>query len=472
MFCPARYVPAELTLNNVTGLLTWNTNTVNFVNGALYAVQVMLMHINSSGIVDNYAPIDFIIQLSTAITSAPIFVAPSPASGTAISAARFCGTQTFMINATGATPINITAVGLPLSSADLQFSGGGAVAGRNYTTATIAFHPVSALMSTVVTFLATDQQVPAQSSIYSLSFTSTATDMNPPVTTAVTTPTSLILPVTSALFVLSATDDCSGVQSVHYFVDGVLTDSPFATVSFIVTAVGSHNVTFYSTDMAGNNETRHTILFVIGASGVGDPQFVGLRGQSFQVHGLDGAVYAIVSSPSTAINARFVFLTEGRCPIVRGLPAANCWSHPGSYMGEVSVQQVVDGQRHSAVIRSGAAQLGFASVNVDDQTLSVGERVAFGAAFSVQMTSPHSLLVRTLEFELLLGNSDHFINIEQIAPLVPLSALHSHGLLGQTHSARMHSHNTLKHIEGEVDDYLIANGELLGTDFFFNQFQQ
>lgn len=41
-----------------------------------------------------------------------------------------------------------------------------------------------------------------------------------------------------------------------------------------------------------------------GSGVLGDPQFVGLRGQSFQVHGIDGTVYSLVSSATTAINAQ------------------------------------------------------------------------------------------------------------------------------------------------------------------------
>ncbi len=40
-------------------------------------------------------------------------------------------------------------------------------------------------------------------------------------------------------------------------------------------------------------------------------EFVGLSGQSFQVHGMDGAVYALISDENMQLNARFAFL-EGR----------------------------------------------------------------------------------------------------------------------------------------------------------------
>ena len=50
------------------------------------------------------------------------------------------------------------------------------------------------------------------------------------------------------------------------------------------------------------------LSYSVTASGVvGDPQFTGLRGQSYQVHGIDGAVYNLITSPQLHVNARFVF---------------------------------------------------------------------------------------------------------------------------------------------------------------------
>ena len=89
-------------------------------------------------------------------------------------------------------------------------------------------------------------------------------------------------------------------------------------------------------------------IFFTNTAVLGDPQFVGLRGQSYQVHGMDGAIYNLISDKNLQVNSRFVFLTEGQCPIIDGVVDTNCWSHPGSYIGEMSFQQVVDGKLHGA----------------------------------------------------------------------------------------------------------------------------
>ena len=200
----------------------------------------------------------------------------------------------------------------------------------------------------------------------------------------------------------------------------------------------------------------------------GDPQFLGLRGQYYQVHGIDGAVYNIISETDTQVNARFVFLSQGQCPVIDGFPDSNCWSHPGSYVGELSFQQVVSGSNHAAFLTAGSANKGFSQVQVDGQALQVGQRAAFGS-FSVTRKSAFAVSVTTAHFAFELTNSDRFIN-QAVILAVPLSQLEgAHGLLGQTHSAKVYR-SPVRYIEGEVDDYTIAEGDLFGSSFLYNRF--
>jgi hypothetical protein len=85
------------------------------------------------------------------------------------------------------------------------------------------------------------------------------------------------------------------------------------------------------------------------------------------------------------------------------------------------------------------------------------------------MTSAFAVVVQTEQFEFLLSNSDLFVN-QAIRCKVALAELSAHGLLGQTHSYRIHS-SALKFIEGDVDDYIVANSNIFGDDFVFNRFQ-
>jgi len=210
-----------------------------------------------------------------------------------------------------------------------------------------------------------------------------------------------------------------------------------------------------------------SILVTNPAVAVGDPQFVGLRGQSFQVHGIDGAVYNIISDAHTQVNSRFVFLSEGECPMVNGRLDTNCWSHPGSYMGEISFQQVVNGKLHQVLLVAGPAKTGFDQVTLDGKQLKVGDEFEFGT-FSIKFRSSHVVNVATDSFSFELSNSDKFIN-QALTNLKPLSKLTSHGLLGQTHAAKVYPTAT-RYIEGEIDDYVIADNDIFGKDFAFNKF--
>ena len=203
------------------------------------------------------------------------------------------------------------------------------------------------------------------------------------------------------------------------------------------------------------------------AAVLGDPMFTGLLGQVYQVHGVAGAVYNLISERQCQVNARFVFLSSGRCPSVQGTAVTNCWSHPGSYLGSLSFQQVVDGQLHTAVVVAGSADRGFRQVLVDGRALDVGQRVQL-ASFSVRYLSSHVVEVDTAHFTFQLDNSDHFVN-QYVAATLPVHTLTSHGLLGQTHR-RATYHSQLKVIEGEVDDYASSSADLMATDFTFNLF--
>ena len=206
-------------------------------------------------------------------------------------------------------------------------------------------------------------------------------------------------------------------------------------------------------------------LLVNAVSVKGDPQFRGLLGQSFQVHGLDGAVYAILSTASEQVNARFAFLTGPRpCPKLsrRWLPngAAEpiaCWSHDGSYLSELGIVTA-----HSRVhIRAGDASSGFALITLDGVEVTDGPA---GTDARVTVHGSHHLTVRVGAWTLFVENSDGFVNIAGLEVSAPLRGLDAHGLLGQT------SRRVKGDVEGDVDDYTIVDGDLFGHDFLYTRF--
>jgi hypothetical protein len=67
--------------------------------------------------------------------------------------------------------------------------------------------------------------------------------------------------VSSATVTLSATDALSGVSSTHYFVDGGT--NTIYTSPIVVSTPGTHKVSFYSVDVAGNQEATKSVTVTV-----------------------------------------------------------------------------------------------------------------------------------------------------------------------------------------------------------------
>ena len=201
------------------------------------------------------------------------------------------------------------------------------------------------------------------------------------------------------------------------------------------------------------------------SSVVGDPQFVGLRGQRYQVHGIDGAVYSLIRDRGLLLNARFAFLSGGHCPADVGGRAISCWSHAGSYLGELGLRT---SQGSTLTVISGSAARGFNEVAVDGQALSVGDRVQ-RMGLSVELLSSHALRFSAGNWEVEVDNSDRFVNLASVRVLQWSEVQHSHGLLGQTWRTAEERGEVrgqeVREVEGVVDDYAEHSNQLLGTQF-------
>ena len=219
-----------------------------------------------------------------------------------------------------------------------------------------------------------------------------------------------------------------------------------------------------------------------GASG--DPQLVGLLGQSFQVHGLDGVVYNLVTHRSLQLNARFTFL--GGAYGDYGCPGqTQCWTHPGNYISALGLSQRVGPARVDILVVAGTAALGFSRISIDGESASLtpGERREWRSddgqaplSLTIELASPHSVTITTPLFTLRFDNSDRFLN-HQLTPAVPVKQLlGTHGLLGQTWRAvgtgsdAQRGPNQLP-IEGEVDDYAVPGGDVFGSGHTFDRFE-
>jgi hypothetical protein len=208
---------------------------------------------------------------------------------------------------------------------------------------------------------------------------------------------------------------------------------------------------------------------------VGDPQFTGLRGQEYQVHGIDGGVYNIISSSLMQLNSRFVFLTGPRpCPLMpsTGKKSVACFTHSGSYLENLAL---VTNAGDRLLVESGPAEHGINRVEFNSERLSVGDHRSFtftdGSEGSLTFLTTHEVLLTAGLFNFEIENSDGFVNLRSVTvagnAFKALRDADTHGLLGQTWKLRKDK----KAIDGRVDDYFIESEDLFGTDFMYNKFQ-
>jgi len=214
----------------------------------------------------------------------------------------------------------------------------------------------------------------------------------------------------------------------------------------------------------------------------GDPQFTGFVGQSYQIHGVSGNVYNVLSTPSFQLNALFTYLESGKCR-----KETTCFSHPGNYFGEVGmVLKDEAGVISQLRVIAGSVDAGM-KVILNDQPLAISADTVQIGDSSLVFSSAFDLNVQTPEFALKLSNSDMFLN-EDIAINTallrkiqnhkqavkrnekPNASSMPHGLLGQTWEYKTYG-NRWKFIEGQLFEYVLADG-IFSTGFKYNRFVQ
>jgi len=200
---------------------------------------------------------------------------------------------------------------------------------------------------------------------------------------------------------------------------------------------------------------------------LGDPEFVGFRGQKYEIHGIPGSIFNIISSPHLQYNAEFVYIgakSHRACNATRTHP----WTHPGTYLGQLGVMVGTD----RVHIQAGDCETGIKSVTVNGKAMKVGQSVHFAEKQSLKFVDEFTLRFHLKEVELELTNSDNFFNQEVSMTRYGERTQQMHGLLGQTWQSKTYKDDKgRKHfIEGHPHDYLVQDDDLFGTDFVFNKF--
>ena len=169
-----------------------------------------------------------------------------------------------------------------------------------------------------------------------------------------------------------------------------------------------------------------------------DPYFAGFWQQVFYLHGRDGEVYSILSDELVQLNARLTFLTNITCPSSDQdtAPSAetarvHCSDHAGTYFGEMALTALISSSLATVdspdalstlYIHAGPVDSGFTTVTVNDAPLSVNDTydapsasaLSSRSSLSVHRSSARSLTVHVGLYELLIENSDRYMDLVEV----------------------------------------------------------
>jgi hypothetical protein len=224
-----------------------------------------------------------------------------------------------------------------------------------------------------------------------------------------------------------------------------------------------------------------------GASG--DPQFVGLQGQSYQVHGEHDSIFALISTPHMHMNGLFTYIPSGHCEYNH----TQCWSHPGTYITDMGfVIQHSDGREDKLQIVSGSHKQGM-HVLLNGNKVGLDASFYLGQAARIHVKSHQHIHVHIHDLFIVdITNADHFFNMAvqmlrrdwtqagakkiKLTYASPVNALSDafpniplHGLLGITWRNVIYPGGRM--YEGDVMDYVVDNHDIFETAFMYSQYE-
>jgi len=220
---------------------------------------------------------------------------------------------------------------------------------------------------------------------------------------------------------------------------------------------------------------------------IGDPYFVGFWGQNFTVMGAPGSVYNVISDATVQINSLFIYLGDVECPKVHGQEIPNCINHhAGTYFGKLSISSTGGDQ---VIVTAGSGKHGFSEVTVNGKLITTG--ASFGnvdprprhthplnasdldhsprSTIYVKRTNYRSLVVHAGLYEILLQNSDNYLDLTTVDVVCwdcLLQQVQPEGLLGRTWNQNV-VHNVS---ESEVMKYQETEANLIGCKFEKDKF--
>ena len=229
-----------------------------------------------------------------------------------------------------------------------------------------------------------------------------------------------------------------------------------------------------------------TVDFFITAGAVGgggtvkgDPSFSGFHGQAaYQVHGIPGEVFNILTAATLQVNALFAFIDRGealtsaqmakaRHGVQGELPVTQPWSHPGTYLSQLGIKL----GNISLFLQAGPYAEGIlTSTLLSGESLQVGLPVSDGA-LSVRKEGSHSVQVRHGLVSFRVVNSDGFFNIEDAELLTTAAFKGLDGLLGQSADPSWNAGKGEEFERHMTVDYWVASADSIIGTLFSNEFR-
>jgi len=249
---------------------------------------------------------------------------------------------------------------------------------------------------------------------------------------------------------------------------GYITSNAVAGVAqfnfYVVGGDDTHTYQVMSSDMADPkacHEGYSCTFKICGGGAFGDPQFMGLQGQSFQVHGRPDTLFSLISykQKGFALNSEFVYLADGKCDFNNTV----CWSHPGTYFGKVGI--LLENSVR-VLINSGTHKQGL-TVYVDDKRSQPSDNAITTGSSLIHVVDYDRVEIRTADFFITLVNSDMFLNMDVSLldkELLQQGRIKSanvkdapEGLLGQTWQLKDYTSATgvKRPYKGTTDDYIV-----------------
>ncbi len=283
----------------------------------------------------------------------------------------------------------------------------------------------------------------------------------------------------------TAAGEVNELRMVWQTLKPVFGSGPARLTVFILNSTAPAEIVGAAEEQPGLISNVVVVDFLISspaATVLGDPSFSGFQGQKpFQVHGIPGAVFNLLTAASLQLNALFSFIDRGHSMSAAemsrehshnaaALPLTPAWSHPGTYLTQLGLK--IGGLQ--LLLGAGAYSTGLSHVTLvgEQRNLTVGETVRCCGS-TLRLLDGWRVVVQTPLLSFTAVNADGFFNIEQARLLSASAPTQLDGLLGQSADQRWQAGRGSEWEQHIIMDFLVLDAQqqrLLSDEFNANRF--